>query len=67
MAWLASLAIRRGLRQGHDPRVAPICFQLYRVPRQGRGTKPRPVTLKLVAGPGDDGRPVVTIMQTNED
>ena len=44
-----------------------ILYQIYRVPRGGRGKKARLITLKLVVGPGDKGEPVVTIMQPNED
>lgn len=39
----------------------------YRVPRGGRGKRARLVTLKLHIGPSDQGEPVVTIMQPNED
>lgn len=58
--WMASRAAKRG---GSEP----IRFQLYRVPHGGRGVRPRLVTLKMVAGPGDLGGPVITIMQPNED
>ena len=44
-----------------------IIYQIYRVPRGGRGKKARLITLKLVVSPGDKGEPVVTIMQPNED
>lgn len=42
-------------------------FQVYRVPVEGRGTKPRPVTLVLLTGPGDNAEPVVTICQPGEE
>ena len=42
-------------------------YCLDRVPRGGRGVRPRTVTLKLVCGPGDDGEPVITIMLPRED
>ena len=42
-------------------------FSLYRVPRNGFSTKPELVTLKLIVGPGDDGQPVMTILQLQED
>jgi len=44
-----------------------ISFSLYRVPRGGRGVRPRLAHLKLVIGPGDGGEPVITIMLPNED
>ena len=52
--WMASRAARRGGQE--------IRFQLYRVPRGGRGTQPRLVTLKAICGPGDGGEPAITIM-----
>ena len=42
-------------------------FSLYRVPRDGHSTEPKLVTLKLIVGPGDDGQPVMTILQPHED
>jgi hypothetical protein len=57
--WMASLAARR---DGQE-----IRFQLYRVPRGGRGVKPRLQTLKAHCGSGDEGEPVVTIMLPGED
>lgn len=53
--WLASLAARRA-RDGDHCR-----FQLYRVPRGGRGTRPRLTTVEMHIGPGDNGEPVCTI------
>lgn len=44
-----------------------MLFQLYRVPREGKGQKPRLVTLKAICGPGDDAEPVITIMLPSED
>ncbi len=41
--------------------------QLYRVPRGGRGIRPRLTFLKAVIGPGDDGEPVITICMPDED
>lgn len=57
--WMASRAARRG---GSETR-----FQLYRVPRGGRGQRPRIVSLKMLCGPGDQGEPVITIMLPDED
>ena len=66
VAWMASRAIRAALRRGHDGH-SPIAFQLFRIPREGRGMRPRLVALKLCIGPGDEGEPVITIMQPGED
>ena len=60
--WMAYMAIKRSQNNGTE------CFyQLYRVPRGGRKTKARRVLLKLLTGPGDEGEPVVTILQPEED
>lgn len=61
VVWMAYLAVRRG---GTEPRKA---FQLLRVPRGGRGVRPRLTTLHIHIGPGDNGEPVITIMQPHED
>jgi hypothetical protein len=42
-------------------------FDLHRIPRDGQSTKSQRLTLKLVLGPGDDGKPVITIMLPEED
>lgn len=57
--WMAKLAARRGGQR--------IAFQVLRVPREGRGFRPRLVTLVAHCGPGDNGEPVITIKQPNED
>lgn len=57
--WMCRQAARNG--------GSRIMFQLYRIPRGGKGMKPRLVRLKAVCGPGDRGEPVVTIMQPNEE
>ncbi len=57
--WMASLAARRG---GMEK-----LFQFYRVPRGGRGVRPRLAALKMVAGPGDSGELVITILMPGED
>ena len=66
VVWMASRAIRAGLRRGHDGRD-PILFQVLRIPRDGRGVRPRLTTLKLQVGPGDQGEPVITVMMPDED
>ena len=61
VVWMAYLAVRRG---GTEPRKL---FQLLRVPRGGRGVRPRLTTLHIHIGPGDNGETVITIMQPHED
>lgn len=58
--WLAHLAARRA----QSDRVT---FELFRVPRGGRGQRPRRTTLQLHIGPGDDAEPVITILAPGED
>ncbi len=58
--WMASVAARRNSG-------AELRFQLYRVPRGGRGVKPRLVVLQMHCGPGDEGEPVITISMLGED
>jgi len=59
--FMASMAAKSSLQSEQ------LMYQLYRVPRGGRAKRARLVTLKLHIGPGDQGEPVVTIMQANED
>lgn len=56
---MASLSARRGGQE--------IRYQLYRVPRGGKGAKPRLTALKAICGPDDDGQPCITIMLPDED
>lgn len=42
-------------------------YQLYRVPRDGKGVEARLTSLKLVCGPCDTAEPVITIMLPGED
>ncbi len=42
-------------------------MQVYRVPKDGRGSMPRLTQLQIDIGPGDDGAPVATIMMIGED
>lgn len=58
--WMAAQAARRG-------RGDRLAFQLYRIPRGGRGMHPRLTTLHMAIGPGDHDEPVITIMMPNED
>lgn len=59
--YMLGLAIRLG--RGGDS----ILFQLYVVPRGGRGQRPRRTVLKALCGPGDYAEPVITIMLPTED
>lgn len=58
--WIAKLVAKRA--SGNE-----FQFNVYRVPREGRGRTPKLARLKAMCGPGDDGEPVVTIMMPNED
>lgn len=58
--WMAS---RAALHAKGDQ----VNFQLYRVPRGGRGLRPRLVTLVMHIGPGDEGEGVITLMLPGED
>ena len=59
--WMAFNAARSA---ASEPQM--MC-RLYRVPRDGKSVEARLTKLKLVAGPGDAGEPVVTIMLPGED
>jgi hypothetical protein len=52
MAWLAARSLKGSGR---------VSFTVLRVPRDSETASPVPVTLLLDLGPGDDGKPVVTI------
>lgn len=62
VVWMARVGIGRARAGG-----SVLLYTLYRIPRGGRGVRPRLVALKLVCGPGDEGEPVITIMQPEED
>jgi len=59
--WMAYMAARRNRGSG------AVRFQLYRIPRGGVAHVPAPVTLKMLCGPGDQGEPVITILEVTED
>jgi hypothetical protein len=59
--WTAAQAARRNRGK------ARVEFTVWRTPRPGRARKPRQVTLVLHIGPGDQGEPVITVMQPGED
>lgn len=61
--WMASLAARRK-SGGDEPRRL---FSLYRVPMGSQDGLPQRVALAIHIGPGDQGEPVITIMQPDED
>lgn len=50
-----------------NPTLGQLVYSLYRVPRGGRGVKPRAVRLKLICSGGDQGEPVMTIMLPDQD
>jgi len=62
LLYMASHAIRTSTDSGDR-----LLYELYRVPRDGYSTEAKPVTLKLIIGPGDHGEPVITILMLNED
>lgn len=59
VVWMASRATRMGGNL--------LYFDMFRVPRGGRARAPQRVKLKMTIGPGDNGEPVITIMQPSED
>ena len=61
VVWMAHLAART------CGNVERCTFDLYRVPREGRGNRPRRVSLVMQIGPGDTAEPVITIMLPHED
>jgi hypothetical protein len=61
VVWMAFLAARQSSGTNR------IKFGVYRIPREGRGVKPRLVELEGVCGPGDSGEPVVTLQFRGED
>jgi hypothetical protein len=61
VVWMAFCAARRAAGKGR------CTFEILRVPRSGRGIKPRSVYLSMQIGSGDTGEPVITIMQPTED
>jgi len=60
--FMAAFAIKTSRSSGDR-----LLYELYRVPHDGFSTEPKLVTLKLIVGPGDDGQPVMTILQPLED
>ncbi len=62
VVYMASQAIRTS-KDSSDR----LLFQVYRVPCDGHSTKAECTALKLIIGPGDTGKPVITILLPNED
>jgi hypothetical protein len=60
--WMA----RMGITEANKGQ-SQILYEFYCVPRGGKARKARRTTLKLHIGPGDDPKPVMTIMLLNED
>jgi len=60
--FMASYAVRTANNANQQ-----LQFDLQRIPRDGQSTKSQQRTLKLILGPGDDGKPVITIMLPEED
>lgn len=58
-----SRRVVRSLSRGGDS----VLFQVLRVPRGGRGMRPRLVTLKVVLGRDETDEWTLTIMQPDED
>ena len=63
VVWMTMMAIRKATNRGTDR----ITVELHRIPREGRATTPKLVTLTAYCGPGDEAAPVITIMQPGED
>jgi hypothetical protein len=65
--WMAHCAIHRTVKKtnGRNEPIEQVMFEVARVPRGG--TRPAVVQLKVLIGPGDDGEPVITILQPHED
>jgi hypothetical protein len=59
--WMSILTAKRS----QDESI--ISFNVLRVPRGGKGRKPKPVNLKMIIHGGDEGEPVITIMMPDED
>ena len=63
--WDVLTMTRHAIRATHRTRRGVV--QVLRVPPTGRTVRPQLATLHLVAGPGDHGEPVLTLMLPWED
>jgi hypothetical protein len=61
------LMMARHAAFGYSGEAQSLRFQVYRIPRGGKGMRPRLATLVLHVGGGDQGEPVITIMLPGED
>lgn len=61
VVWMAYIAARRASGGCRVP------FQVHIVPRGGKATTPRALTLHMHIGPGDEAEPVISIMNPDED
>lgn len=66
VVYMAFAFIRGKKARGAAPSVRDN-YRLFRIPREGRGLRARPIVLSIVTGPGDNGEPVVTLMMPHED
>jgi hypothetical protein len=62
--WMAKHYVAAANRAGRN--TDRVAVQLLRVPREGRGVRPRKAALILRVGPGDAGEPVITITLPDE-
>lgn len=60
VVWMTRSAISRNRGRSRAE------VELYRVPRDGHSVEPELVKLVAVIGPGDEGEPVLTVMEPNE-
>jgi len=68
VCWMLSRVVLRAARQGLQASPEhPMYIELLRVPREGKGVKPRLVHLKFIVGQGNNGRPCITMMLPSED
>ena len=65
LCWMLSLSMQAAASRGRA--TQKLSFVLSRVPREGRGVRPRLVRLHFIVGPGDAGEPVITVLQPDED
>jgi hypothetical protein len=56
---------KRAAAPSDDP--SRLGFQVLRIPREGRGLRPRLATLVAHVGPGDHAEPVMTVLMPDED
>ncbi|MGW4521107.1 DUF6573 family protein [Amycolatopsis sp. NPDC004378] len=65
--WDVLTAAAQAMRAARDLHADIIGFTVLRVPREGRGSTPRRVTLYVHSGPGDDSAPVLTIITSPDE